>query len=75
MSNVSQIKASANAPTALRNIADQIESGELGDTEATVVVGSDVFHVGCVDSGEAAGNAVWNMTYGIHKLIDMANSE
>lgn len=74
MSNVVQLKPSMNAADALRDIANRIESGEL-ENEVTVICGTEVFHAGVFDDGVAATNAVWNMTYGIHKLMNRAIEE
>lgn len=59
----------ANVAEGLRNIANQVEEGELPDDGCTVICGSDVFHLGCVDDAQAAGDAVFNMTYGLHLLM------
>lgn len=59
----------AHSPTALRYIADGIEEGRYDGTSVTVIAGSDVFHAGCIDKAQAAQEAVWNMTYGTHKLM------
>lgn len=64
-----QIKPCGNAPLALRNIADQMESGEISAEECTVIAGIDVFHCGELDDGRAAESAIFNMTMGIHKLM------
>lgn len=69
MSNVVQLIPCANTVLALRNIADMIERGDIPDGQATVIIGSEVFHTGCVDNAEAATEAIWNMTYGTHKLM------
>ena len=67
--NVIQIKPCANASTALRNIADMMDSGEITADECTVIAGLDVFHCGEFDDGTAAANAIFNMTMGIQKLM------
>lgn len=69
MTNVVQLFPTADAPTVLRSIASGIENGEYPETDCTVILGSRIFHAGTVDDGEAAMEAVWNMTYGIHKLM------
>ncbi|MGH1470142.1 MAG: hypothetical protein ACRBCS_03055 [Cellvibrionaceae bacterium] len=68
MSNVIQIKPCGNAAHALRNIADMIDNEELCN-ECTVIVGSEVFHCGEIDDGRAAESAIFNMTFGIQKLM------
>lgn len=69
MSNVIQIKPCANAATALRNIADMMEDGEITSQECTVIAGIDVFHCGGLDDARAAESAIFNMTMGIQKLM------
>ncbi len=66
---MSKIKQCANAPLTLRNIADQMESGELDCEEVTVIAGLDIFHCGGVDDSRAVENAVFNMTMGIQILM------
>lgn len=56
-------------PTGLRNIAEGIEDGEYSGDDCTLIIGSDVFHLGCSDDAQAATDAVFNMTLGIHKLM------
>ena len=69
VTNIIQLKPCGNAPLALRNIADMMESGEIVATECTIIAGKDVFHCGEVDDGRAAESAVFNMTMGIQKLM------
>jgi len=68
MSNKIQIKPCANASLALRNIADQIDSGEL-DANVTVIAGTEIFQCGIFDDGRAAEAAIFNMNFAIHKLM------
>lgn len=72
MSNIVQFKPCANLAVALRNIADQIESGEMACEEMTIICPPDVFHLGVIDDGQAAEHAIFNMNYGIHKLMKAA---
>ena len=55
--------------TALRNIADGIDEGKFEDTGCTVICGTDVFYCGNVDDNTAATEAIWDMTFGIHRLM------
>lgn len=64
--------ASASVPDALRNIADQYESGDYGDDPATIVIGREVFHIGTRGDDKAAVNAVFDLQLGIHKLMAAA---
>ena len=72
MSNVFQIKPCAHLPTALRNIANSIEAGDLADSEATLIIGSEVYHLGRITDERAAESAVFNMVYGILKIMQPA---
>lgn len=69
MSNVTMIKSSMDVAATLRSIADNIDSGEYSSDSCTIILGSDVFHAGCVSDQQAASDAVFNMTFGIHKLM------
>ncbi len=66
---VMQLKPCVNAAIALRNIADQMENGECASDEVTVIAGTEVFHCGEFDDARAAESAIFNMTVGIHKLM------
>ena len=69
---VVMLRPMMDVPTGLRNIADAIEAGEYDYfTDCTVVLGTNIFSLGEVDDSRAAVNAVWDMTYGIHKLMAM----
>lgn len=68
-SNVTPLIPRNHAPTALRNIADGMEDGDIPAVEVTVIVGSDVYHLGATSDDRAAESAVFNMTMGIHKLM------
>lgn len=66
--SVVQIKPCTNIPLALRNIADGYEAGEF-EGDCTVVIGTDLFHLGAFTDDKAVRDAVWNLTYAIHKLM------
>ena len=53
----------------LRNIADDVDSGDLPDDGCTVILGNEVFHLGCASDEQAATDAIFNMTMGIHRLM------
>jgi len=63
------------APEALRKIADAMEAGKYDDKEATLVVGDQIFHAGMVDDERASEQAIFNLTFGIHKLMNPVVSE
>ena len=69
MSNIISLKPNVNIPEALRNIAFSIEKGHLDAEDCTVIAGFEIFHLGCMDDEVAVTNAVFNMTYGIQKLM------
>ncbi len=56
-------------PTALRNIADSIESNEIETDDATVIIGADVYQLGGMDDSRAAQDAVFNMVVGLSRLM------
>lgn len=66
---IHQIKPCANAPQALRNIADKMDSGEFDIDNVTIIAGTDVFQCGEFDEGRAVENAIFNLTFGIQKLM------
>jgi len=53
----------------LKNIANYVDSGELPDDNCTLIIGKEVIHLGCVSDEQAAADAIFNMTLGIHKLM------
>ncbi len=75
MENVSQIKPCANPQTALRNIADGMDAGSISTDNVTVVAGIKVFQCGDFDESRAVENAIYNLNYAIHKLMNAAVSE
>ena len=72
--NVVSIKPSMNAAEALRNIADDIDSGLFDGESVTVISIPDVFQLGPVSNSDAATEAVFNCTFAIHKLIGAASN-
>jgi len=70
--NIIQLRPCGDAAGTLRAIAEMMDAGEIEATECTVIAGADVFHCGEIDDGRAAEQAVWNMNYGIHKLMSPA---
>lgn len=75
MSGPISIKPCAHPPTALRAIADGMDSGDFDTEDVTIIVGTDVFHCGQVADDRAAVQAVWNMVFGIAKLMRAATNE
>lgn len=58
----------ANVVAGLREIADQIESGEVKAQNITLVTDREVFHLGDVSDLVSIKNAVFNLTMGVHSL-------
>ena len=53
----------------LRNIANYVDSGELPSDNCTIIIGTEVIHLGNVSDEQAAADAIFNMTLGTHKLM------
>jgi hypothetical protein len=60
-----------DVPAQLRDLADKIEEANDPAIRVTLVVGRDVYCWGPVDNGRAAESAIFDMTYGIHKLMEL----
>ena len=71
---VIQLFPSGDIPETLRNIADGVESGEFECTGCTVILGTDIFQIGAPTLEKAAEQSIWDMTFGIHKLMKEALS-
>lgn len=69
MSNVITLRPKASVADALRNIADEFDSGKRDGQEVTLIIGLEVFHIGCDDDNEAAASAIFDMTFGLQKLM------
>lgn len=69
VSLVTPIKANINIAKVLRSIADQIESGEIPCDHVTIIAGFEVYCAGPLDDCRAAESAIFDMTFGIHKLM------
>ena len=68
--NVIELFPSGNIAQSLRNIADQIESGEIHCKNCTLIANLFVYQLGeGRDDREASATAIFNMTYGIHRLM------
>lgn len=63
-----------NIPETLRVIAADIESGRIKPKDCTIVMGTEVYHLGAVHPDQMAVNAVWNLNYALHKIMGMALS-
>jgi len=69
MSNVIELFRKGSVVDGLREIADRIENQEIEDDNCTLIIGTDVYHLGEYDDSRAAVDAVFNMTLGIHTMM------
>jgi hypothetical protein len=61
---------STDVAVRLHQLADDIAAGAYDHTaDRTVVLGTHVFYFGEIEASRAAVNAVWDLTYAIHKLM------
>ena len=67
--NVIHLFPAANVAEGLRNIADGVDEGQFTGKACTVILGGKIFHLGCVDDAQAAGDAIFNMTLGLQILM------
>ncbi|MDP2346757.1 MAG: hypothetical protein Q8N34_03420 [Gammaproteobacteria bacterium] len=75
VSKIVPIVGCLNVPGTLRSIADEIESSpELQGHSVTLILNDRVYHMGTVDDARASEQAVWNMTFGIHKLLGVVTN-
>jgi hypothetical protein len=69
MLKIVPIKPSNDVVEGLKNIIDGIENGSIAKDNCTVITGGEIFHLGTANDSQAASDAVFNMTYGIHRLM------
>ncbi len=74
MSDVIQIKPCVNVSATLRCIADDIDAGIYEAETCTFIIGTCLFHLGSFTDECAAERALWDMQYGINKLMKSALS-
>ncbi len=72
---VTPIKPCANAPKTLRNIADQMERGEIESDNVTIISGTEVFQCGEYSIFSSPFIAILNMTIGISKLTHAVHAQ
>lgn len=73
MSNVYPITASSDTVGILRWLADEIEAGNIESRDVTVIAGAEIFHCGHVDEARLAESAVFNMVFGLSKMMHAIN--
>ncbi len=69
--NIVPIVGAMDVPARLRELADKIEARNDPAVRVTMVIGGAVYCWGPVDNGKAAEGAIFDMTYGIHKLMGL----
>lgn len=69
MGDVIHLRPLKDPATALREIADMIECGDINADTVTVVAGLDVFQCGVFDDDQIAQEAVFSLTYAIQKIM------
>ena len=75
MGKVVNLKPVKDAPAMLRRVADRMEQGEISRDDCTLIVDGDVYHFGEMDDETAAQAAIFNMNYGIAKMMAAAVRE
>ena len=68
---VSQLFPGTPVPEALRNIADEMEAGEL-ECRATVIVGTEIFHPGPMSDERAIEQTVFDLALAQFKIMQAA---
>lgn len=75
MGEVVMLRELVGVPAGLRNIADAIERGDYDySVDCTVILGTNIHHLGEHDDARAVVNAVWDLTYAIGKLMAMGRT-
>lgn len=72
MNKVIPIKNSINMPGTLRRIARLIDIGEIETDSVTVIAGTEVFNAGIVNDEKSIERAIFDMNFGIHKIMTAA---
>jgi len=75
MSNVVTLRPNEDIPETLRRIADDIDAGIFHGITCTMILDTEIFAMGQVPDDNLTQSAVWDMTYGIHKLMSAGLGE
>ena len=65
---MSKLITRTNISKILRSLADEIECSDNPPGDCTIILGTEVYHLGCVDYNKARVAAIFNMTHGLHQL-------
>jgi hypothetical protein len=68
MNNVVSIKPNSDVKQGLQNIVDAYE----GEESATVLMGGQIYHLGCISDEQAVTDALWNIKLAEFKLMAAA---
>jgi len=73
MGEVVHLRPADDVVAGLRYIADELESLPFKVPNATIIAGEEVYHLGrCGKEAMGIPEAVFNMNFGIHKLMSIA---
>lgn len=75
MSNVIKIRPCADVAQGLRNLAEEIENGNFYCDNVTLIMNSEVSQLGQFTDERAAEKAVFDMVFGISKIMHVVNVE
>jgi hypothetical protein len=70
MNNITQLYPANDIPTALRNIAEAYERGELSGDDCTIIMGDDVFILGQVPEKNIVERIVFNLRLGEYLVMN-----
>lgn len=69
--NVFLIKPNINVKDGLQNIINDCE----GQENATLIMGGQIFHLGCASDEQAVTDALWNIECAKYKLMAAAHDD
>jgi len=69
MGDVVHIRPCADVVQGLRNLADDIESGEFSCDNITLIMNSEISQLGQFSAERSAEKAVFDMVFGLSKIM------
>ena len=69
--NVFSIKPNISVKEGLQNIINDCE----GQENATLIMGGQIFHLGCASDEQAVTDALWNLSTAQYKLMAAAHGD